>query len=125
MDKWTYLAKLEKAISEKFGEEVIEHPRNTWTPQHEKEYIKQSDELYEKILSHKEKYEKKEKNGYLISERLVNSTGKRSCPVCKVLSFNMIDDYYMQRYDCCNECYVEYVEGRVERWDKGWRPNNK
>lgn len=125
MNRQNYLAKLERAIAEKYGEETVEHPRRFWNEQMEEEYVRQSDELYEKILSHKEKYEKKEKNGYLIADRLINSTTKRSCPVCKELSFNMVDDYYMYKYECCHKCYIEFVEDRQERWESGWRPNKK
>jgi hypothetical protein len=31
---------------------------------------------------------------------------------------------YLSKYDCCFECYVEYIEDREQRWEKGWRPDN-
>ena len=29
----------------------------------------------------------------------------------------------MSKFDCCEKCYIQWVEGREERWKKGWRPN--
>ena len=33
------------------------------------------------------------------------------------------DDVCLVKFDCCNNCYIQYVENREERWLKGWRPN--
>jgi len=43
-DKQQYVAKLEKAISQKYGEEAVNNPRRFWTDDKEKEYITQSQE---------------------------------------------------------------------------------
>ena len=34
------------------------------------------------------------------------------------------DDLYMNKFDCCFNCYIQYVEGREARWHSGWRPKN-
>jgi len=30
----------------------------------------------------------------------------------------------MLKYDCCEKCFIKYVDGREERWQKGWRPGD-
>jgi len=37
----------------------------------------------------------------------------------------MKDDLYMNKFDCCWKCYIQWVEDREERWLEGWRPLNK
>jgi hypothetical protein len=34
-----FVAKLEKAIAEKYGEETIQHPQRDWNEEKEKQYI--------------------------------------------------------------------------------------
>ena len=75
---------------------------------------------------------KKEKDDYqidvggvFISEKLITKESKRSCPVCDTYSFKSNDDVYMAKFDCCEKCYIQWVEDREERWLKGWRPNNE
>jgi len=29
----------------------------------------------------------------------------------------------MNKYNCCYNCFIQYVHGREERWKSGWRPN--
>ena len=41
------------------------------------------------------------------------------------LFFNGQDDLYMNKFECCWECYIKWVEGREERWATGWRPDKK
>jgi len=52
-----YIAKLEKAIAEKYGEETIRHPKAEWDDEKEKEYLK---ELKTNYRSHEREQEKKE-----------------------------------------------------------------
>jgi hypothetical protein len=44
-----YIAKLEKAITQKYGEEAINNPRRFWDEDKEKEYIQQSLEERQKF----------------------------------------------------------------------------
>ena len=119
---YDYIARLEKAISKKYGEETIQNPKSSWDDEKEKEYLKQLKLLSEKDTQRKDQVEKIEIKGFLISKKLVNKDQKRICPVCEIYSFNMKDDLYMSKYDCCFKCYVQYVEFREERWTSGWRP---
>jgi hypothetical protein len=56
--------------------------------------------------------EEEEINGVFIPKKLITKNSKRSCPVCNVYSFKSNDDVYMSKFDCCEKCYIQWVEGR-------------
>jgi hypothetical protein len=119
-----YIAKLEKAISQKYGEEAIENPRKHWDDEKEKEYQEQIKKIYQKDLHRASQSEKIEVDGVLISKKLLNKEPiRRICPVCSKYSFDIADDVYMKKFDCCFKCYVKWVENREQRWETGWRPS--
>jgi hypothetical protein len=109
-----YLIKVEKAIQEKYGDETIQNPKSTWDQDKEKEYLEQ----IKKILITEKPNEKIEINGVLMPKKLFRKESKRTCPECKIYSFEMKDDLYMAKYKCCFKCYIRYVEGREEKWLK-------
>jgi len=119
-----YIAKVEKAIKEKYGDEAVQNPRKDWDDEKEAEYIEQLKALTEKRMNASRSKERVEINGILVSKKLINKESQRTCPVCRVYSFDMKDDVYMNKFDCCFKCYIEYVDGREERWKAGWRPKN-
>ena len=121
---WQNLAKIEQAISKKYGKEAIQNPKGNWTDEKERDYLEQIRRLAEKESELQEKNEKVEVNGILVPKKLLNRESNRTCPVCSVYSFDIRDDIYMNKYDCCRICYVNYIEDREERWLSGWRPNN-
>ena len=113
-----YIARLERAISRKYGDEAILNPMANWSEDKEKDYLEQL-----KSLDKKETYsEKVEINGVLVPKKLINRETERVCPVCKIYSFKIEDDMYMAKYECCTDCYIQYVEDREDRWEQGWRP---
>ena len=116
------IAAIEKAIRDKYGEETIQHPRAGWDEEKEKEYLEQLKKQYEKELKKKEQTEKVETTGFLVPKQLLIKDSNRVCPVCDAYSFDSKDDVYMNRFDCCFRCYVQWVEEREERWLSGWRP---
>ena len=116
-----YVVKIEKAIAEKYGTETIENPKSQWTDEKEREYINQLKELYRQRAE--KESSQVEVDGVFIAEKLITKESKRSCPVCKTYSFKSNDDVYMLKFDCCEKCYIQWVEDREERWLKGWRPN--
>ena len=116
-----YVVRVEKEISEKYGEETIKNPKSFWTDEKEKEYVKQLKDLYK--ISNKKDDHQVDVGGVFIAEKLITKESKRSCPVCNTYSFKSRDDVYMAKFDCCEKCYIQWVEGREERWLKGWRPN--
>ena len=117
------IAAVEKAISEKYGDEAITNPSAQWDEEKEKEYLKQMKEFYKKVKRNEEYQEKIEINGIKVSKKLLNREQLRSCPVCGRFPRKSLDDVCLIKYDCCNKCYIQYVDGREQRWKEGWRPN--
>ena len=109
-----HLIKVEKAIQEKYGDETIQNPKTNWDQEKEKEYLQQ----IKKISKFEQPKEKLEVEGVLMPKKLFRKESKRTCPTCKVYSFDMKDDMYMAKFKCCFKCYVQHVEGREEKWLK-------
>ena len=123
-DKRDRIAAIEKAIREKYGAETIAHPRANWSDEKEEEYLEQIKKLSKRKQTIADKSDKIDNGGFFVSKKLLNRESKRKCPVCDVYSFKITDDVYMNKYECCYDCYIQYVEGREDRWKTGWRPNN-
>ena len=117
------IVKIEKAIAQKYGEDTIANPKHYWNEDKEKEYVEQLKELSTIQIKQQEKDQKVNIDGIFISKKLLNKDSKRTCPVCSIYSFDIKDDLYMNRFECCHKCYIQWVEGREERWKTGWRPN--
>tara|TARA_R100000008_G_scaffold86555_1_gene80146 strand:- start:3948 stop:4349 length:402 start_codon:yes stop_codon:yes gene_type:complete len=117
-----YIAKIEKAIEDKYGTEAIQNPKSNWSEEKEKEYLEQIKKTKQKWHKINEARDKIEVNGFFMSKKLLNKDSKRACPVCETYSFDMKDDLYMNKFECCFDCYIQWVEGREERWESGWRP---
>jgi hypothetical protein len=119
-----YVVKIEQAIAKQYGEETIQNPKKTWTEDKDEQYFEQLKELY-KNQKQEEDFDKKEVNGVFIPKKLLNSDSNRSCPVCSVYTTKSQDDLYFTKFSCCFKCYIQWIEGREERWKTGWRPNNE
>ena len=118
-----YAIKVEKAIAEKYGDDTVQHPKSDWTDDKEKQYLEDLKTLHN---SHTEQESPLEfVNGVFISKKLLTRESERSCPVCETYSFKSRDDVYMSKFGCCEKCYIQWIEGREERWSKGWRPNKQ
>jgi hypothetical protein len=117
------IAAVEKAIKEKYGDETIQNPRNNWDEKKEKQYLEQMKKLYERSNKKREYSEKIDVNGIKISKKLLNRESLKNCPVCNAFPKSVKDDISIIKFECCNSCYIKYVEDREERWLKGWRPN--
>ena len=118
------IAKIEQAIKKKYGEEAIKNPLCDWDQDKEKEYIEQIKEV-SKIEKSKTQGQKEEYNGFLIDKKLLTRDKKSVCPTCDHYSFNVRDDVYLTKWECCYGCFIQWVEGREERWINGWRPEAK
>jgi hypothetical protein len=117
------IAAIEQAISAKYGEEAIQNPRAEWDETKEKEYLEQMRELYDQQAKNAEWEEKVEVNGIKVTKKLLNRESLKCCPICGNFPKSAMDGVCLTKFDCCNNCYVQYVEGRETRWQKGWRPN--
>ena len=114
------IAKYEKAIKEKYGSDAIKNPKSNWDEHKEKEYLEDLKKFYSRESVSKTT---KKQEGFSLITKEGKSTTTRTCPTCGVYSMKTIDDIYMIKFDCCFNCYIQYVEGREERWKTGWRPN--
>ncbi len=115
------IAKIEKAIKEKYGEEAIQNPKGSWDKEKEIKYLKDLKDFYKKDSRQK----KTETIGDIkVNKRKSSHKISRTCPVCGSYSFSLNDDLYMTKFNCCFNCYIQFIEGREERWKSGWRPNN-
>jgi len=110
------VAKIEQAISKKYGVETIVNPKSGWTKEKELDYVQQIKIQRKKELRQKEHAEKINKDGFFVSKKLLTKDEDRVCPACIEYSFDLKDDLYMNKYDCCWRCYMQFVEGREERW---------
>ena len=117
------IAKIEKAIKQKYGEEAIKNPLSGWSEEKERDYIEQIKEV-SKIEKSRATTEKEYYSGFLIDKKLLTKYSDRSCPVCETYSFIASDSIYFTKWDCCRACYVEWVEDREDRWKMGWRPGS-
>ena len=115
-----YIAGLEKAIKQKYGEEAVQNPSSNWTPEKEKEYLQQ---LKENKVKEMTADRVEEREGFLFSAKLIKKDSKNVCDVCSNI-LKQQDMLYETKYECCRNCYIQYVEGREDRWKQGWRPNN-
>ena len=121
---YNYIAAVEKAISEKYGKDTVQDFRNDWQESKEKIYLQQLKDRRYKLNNVKNK-----KRTVVVGDIEVRTTksserANRSCPVCKTYSFSSKDDLYMNRFQCCEKCFVEHVEYREELWTSGWRPGD-
>ena len=106
-DDPNYLAKLEKAISKKYGPETITNPKGSWNKEKEKEYKEQIKKWQMKQDALEYKNEKIEQDGFFISKKLLNKEPTvRTCPLCAEYSFNLKDDVYMAKFNCCYKCHI-------------------
>tara|TARA_R100001443_G_scaffold112132_1_gene125436 strand:+ start:515 stop:886 length:372 start_codon:yes stop_codon:yes gene_type:complete len=115
------IAKIEKAIKEKYGDEAIQNPKGSWDQEKENKYLEDLKAFYKRDLRKKTT----EVVGDIkIKARKSSNQVERKCPVCASYSFSGRDDVYMTKFNCCFDCYIQHVDGREERWKSGWRPNN-
>lgn len=117
------IAAIEKAIAEKYGEETVMHPHASWDEEKEKEYLQQMKKLYRKTKKNETWQDKVEVNGIKVTKKLLNRESLKTCPVCGNFPKKSMDDVCLIKFDCCNSCYIKYVEDREERWLNGWRPH--
>ena len=119
------VARLERAIESKYGNDAVKNPQSGWDEEKEERFKQQLKKFNKKIEDNSSFEDKVEVNGVLVSKKLLIRESNRTCPVCETYSFNSRDDIYVTKYSCCFKCYIKYVEGREERWDSGWRPSSE
>ena len=119
-----HIAAVEKAIKKKYGDEAIQNPAKFWDEEKERDYLEQLKDFVDKQRKHELDNAPENVDGILITKKLLNKERKINCPVCSGLIRKINDEIYLLQYDCCDKCYVQYVEDREQRWLEGWRPKN-
>lgn len=119
-----HIARVEKAIAEKYGIEAVSNPRANWDEEREKEYLQQMKEFYAKTSKNLEWEDKIDVNGIKVTKKLLNREPLKNCPVCGKFPKKSMDDVCLIKFSCCNSCYIKFVEHREERWLSGWRPDD-
>ena|SRR3990167_7148408 len=112
---WDHIAKLEKAISDKYGKESIVNPKSLWNEEKEADYLQQIKEAF----FVQNEYHNKElelSSGVFLVEKLFIRENKNICFLCKKYSFSKKDDLFLTKYECCCLCYYEHIEGREKKW---------
>lgn len=120
-----YIVALEKAIKEKYGELATMNPKFFWNTEKEQEYIAETKEVLKKEAYNEQTREKEDLGGILIPKKLFNKNNNKCCSVCNEYSFDKKDDVYLSKFITCFKCYIQYIEGREERWASGWRPHGE
>lgn len=104
---------VEKEMVKKYGECILQDPEVFWDPQKEQRYradikkIKQEESLVVETEVAKEVF--------IQNKLLINS--KRLCFICDKNFFGYFDELYLNKFECCFKCYVQYVEGREDKWE--------
>ena len=119
-----YLVRLEKAIADKYGNEAIQNPNAGWSDDKEKQYQKEVKDINRRLYQSVESSEKVEVNGVFISKKLLTREANCTCPVCGKYNLIAKDEVFILKWQCCEKCYIQYVENREDRWKKGWRPTH-
>ena len=117
------IAALEKAISEKYGEEAIVNTMSNCEYSKEQDYLQQMRAMYKKQNKAYDSNEKIDLNGIKVAKKLLNRESLKSCPICGNFPKKSMDDVCLIKFDCCSKCYIQYVERIEERWLGGWIPN--
>ena len=118
-----YVAALEKAIKEKYGDFVTMNPKYFWNQEKEREYVAEVKETVKKELDNERTREKVDLDGILIPKKLINKSSNKTCSLCKQYSFSKNDDVYLNKFSTCQRCYVQHIEDREDRWLAAWRPD--
>lgn len=118
-----YIARLEKAIAEKYGKDTIKNPASGWTKEKEEEYISQLKSLAELQDDQEEQVEKVDVGGFLVSKKLLNKAKRKNCKTCNKYFFKNSDDIYMNKHGICEKCYLveqdtKNIEFTRERTDE-------
>jgi GTP cyclohydrolase I len=105
---YNHIAAVERAIAQKYGEEATRNPASYWTPEKEKEYLKQLKKVVDQDNINKVSTE----SGFLLDEKLVNISKISSCSKCSSRITTLNDKVYFSKLNVCEKCFILYYEGR-------------
>jgi hypothetical protein len=47
------------------------------------------------------------------------------CPICELLMKDYTDVISFQKWQCCDYCYMIFVDLKQDKWNAGWRPSRE
>ena len=68
-----YVARVEKAIAEKYGYEAVQNPKSNWSDEKEQKYLEQLKKAAKKENKIKDKTAIVKEDGFLINKKLINN----------------------------------------------------
>lgn len=104
--------RLEKAIREKFGEEAVQNLKNGWNLEKEKNYKEQVAKVQYREQSD---YNEEHRENFIIKSKIKNHITKK-CIVCEHYIYKKNDFYSYLKFNTCEHCYIQYIEGREDKW---------
>ena len=110
------VAKVEKAIAEKYGEDASRDIRHFWDKEKELEYSRQIKEEYTKRTNLERHKKETEKEGFVLVQRKEGLDHTLQCPVCDKFFVSVHDDINYIKFECCFQCFVQHVEHRESEW---------
>mgnify|MGYP003658688286 CR=1 FL=1 len=119
-----YIAALEKAVEKKYGPSATENPAKHWSSEKEKRYLDDLKEFVKKQQRHEQEHDLENVGGVLVSRKLLSKEAVSDCSQCKEKLKTLDDEVFFAKFECCYNCYIQYVHDREERWLEGWRPKN-
>lgn len=105
------VAKLEKAIAEKYGQAAIVNPRGLWSPEDEAQYQQQ---ISSGSWVPAKEMSEEQKDGYLIENGELITKEIRLCSKCGKYSIDCRDNLYLNKFQLCWKCYLK--EEVIFRW---------
>lgn len=100
-------------IRKKFGDFALIDLLSLWNQEKEKSYLSY---LKKELIIDSERFERTKNKKLFILE-------VPKCSCCSKMNLKAKDQPYMAKFKSCYSCYISYIDGREERWNKGWRPN--
>lgn len=102
-----YLAKVEKAIAEKYGNIATQNPAHFWNEEKEKLYIAETKEIA-KEQQKEDDLQEIQGGEVLIKGKLFNTTSKddKICPNCKNYLLSVLDLVHMNKFKMCQVCHI-------------------
>jgi hypothetical protein len=103
------IAGIEKAISDKWGEEAVVNPKANWSRDKEEKYLIQLSELQRMASSSGHEEETFSEDGFYLKKRLFTTDEAPICPLCGNRSTKSTDDVYFIKFGMCENCYSDDI----------------
>lgn len=103
------VAKIQKAIKERYGDIAIANYKSFWDEELEKKYLEEI----------KEEYDQEERDSYIedgdviINSKLFNRRSINECEICSKYCSSFLDSFSYYKFNVCNKCYIINLEGRI------------